>query len=86
LQQLVQRQSAFKVAAVQRFYSTQSDAQDEAKDEAKEASKENGEAKEAESPEETFKKELEAKNKEIAEMKVSLSRLYFTFVCGTLCN
>ncbi|CRG91853.1 GrpE protein homolog, mitochondrial [Talaromyces islandicus] len=65
LQQLAQRQSAFKVAAVPRFYSTQNDA----KDEAKEPSKENGEAKEAESPEETFKKELEAKNKEVAEMK-----------------
>jgi molecular chaperone GrpE len=65
LQQLSQRQSAFKVA-VPRFYSTQNDAA--TKDDAKEASKENGEA---ESPEETFKKELEAKNKEVAEMKVS---------------
>lgn len=68
MQQLAQRQQAFKLA-VPRFYSTQNDAAN--KDDAKEASKENGEAKEAENPEETFKKELEAKNKEVAEMKVS---------------
>ncbi|QKX61514.1 uncharacterized protein TRUGW13939_08666 [Talaromyces rugulosus] len=63
LPQLSQRQSAFNVA-VPRFYSTQNDAA--TKDDVKEASKENGET---ESPEETFTKELEAKNKEVAEMK-----------------
>lgn len=73
LQQLAQRQPAFKVT-VPRFYSTQNDAAN--KDEAKEASKENGEAKEAESPEETFKKELEAKNKEVAEMKVGKNHFF----------
>lgn len=73
LQQLAQRQPAFRVA-VPRFYSTQNDAKT---DDAKEASKENGEAKEAESPEETFKKQLEAKNKEVAEMKVII--FYFTY-------
>lgn len=64
LQQLAQRQPAFRVT-VPRFYSTQNDA---AKNDAN--SSKDGEAKEAESPEETFKKELEAKNKEVAEMKV----------------
>jgi molecular chaperone GrpE len=62
-QQLSLKQSSFKT--VPRYYSTENGAK-------KEDAKENGEAanKEAESPEESLKKELEAKNKEVVDLKV----------------
>jgi len=62
-QQLALKQSSFRLTP--RSYSTENGAKIE------DAKKENGEAeKAAESPEDAIKKELETKNKEVADLKV----------------
>ena len=63
-QQLALRQSSFRFTP--RPYSTENGAKQE------DATKENGEGAEkaAESPEDAIKKELEAKNKEVVDLKV----------------
>jgi molecular chaperone GrpE len=62
-QQLALKQSSFRFTP--RSYSTENGAKQE------DAKKENGEG--AESPEDAIKKELEAKNKEVVDLKVNRS-------------
>ncbi|KAH8699282.1 putative mitochondrial co-chaperone GrpE [Talaromyces proteolyticus] len=65
LQQLCLKQAPFSVSPL-RLYSTQNETANK-----EEAKKDNGDGngKEAESPEDAFKKELEAKNKEVVDLK-----------------
>jgi molecular chaperone GrpE len=70
LQQLSRsiRQSPFR--PVPRYYSTENDAAKKAENEGAAAPEGNGATEAAESAEDALKKELEAKNKEVIDMKV----------------